>query len=239
LLRKSWKYASERELWQSRRQPRVASNAMGDKPLIRDYFTHYGEALAVVAHFIATTRGSVGDCIRKSNFPKSVIEAVCICKFVGTSFGVDAVSATRKVMNARGVQQDSGLGAGSFVCNCTCAAEGDNTIMEMKVVGDLVKGGVLAMFPPALMFRSLLLNGSAARRAAAHYACGIARAMWLRQRALGDGQLLRDIAWSRAHLLIIDSFRRRGGERHGAANVGDMLASYEKVLVRFPTPIQA
>lgn len=212
---------------------------MSDKPLIRDYFTHYSESLAVIADFIATTRVSVGDCIRNSNFPKSVIEAVCICKFVGTSFGVDAVSATRKVMNARGVQQDSGLGAGSFVCNCTCAAEGDNTIMELKVVGDLVKGGFLGMFPVSLMMRSILLNGSAARRVAFHYVLGIAHAMWLQQKAMDEGQLLKDIAWCRAHLLIIDSFRRHGGKKHGQENVNDMIDSYERVLIHFPTPVQA
>ena len=239
LLRKSWAYASERELWQSRRKPRVAHNRMIDKPLIADFFTSYGESLAVIASFIASTRVNVGECIRQSKFPKSIIEAVCICKFVGTSFGVDAVSATRKMMNARGVQQESGLGAGSFVCNCTCAAEGDNTIMELKVVGDLVKGGILSMFPVSLMLRSIFVNGAVSRRVVLHYAVGIARAMWLQEKAMEEGQLLRDIAWCRAHLLIIDSFRRHGAAKHGVEHVDAMIASYEKILVRFPTPVQA
>lgn len=212
---------------------------MIDKPLIRDFFTNYSESLAVVADFIANTRMTVGDCIRKSSFPKSIIEAVCICKFVGTSFGVDAVSATRKMMNARGVQEESGLGAGSFVCNCTCAAEGDNTIMELKVVGDLVKGGVSAMFPIKLLFRSVFLNGPSIRRVAVHYIFGIAKAMWLQERAMEDGQLLKDIAWARAHLLIIDSFVRFGARKYGKENIADMITSYEKILMRFPTPVQA
>ena len=211
---------------------------MSEKPLIRNFFTNYGNSLAVVASFIANTRVNVGDCIRKSEFPKSIIEAVCICKFVGTSFGVDAVSATRKMMNARGVQQESGLGAGSFVCNCTCAAEGDNTIMELKVVGDLVKGGLKTMFPIPLLLRSLFVNGPASRRVFFHYVCNTVLAMWLQEKAMDEGQLLRDIAWCRAHLLIIDSFCRYGAEKHGKENLQSIISSYEEIMVRFPTPVQ-
>ena len=61
-----------------------------------------------------------------------------MCKFVGTGFAVDAVSAMRKLMGSRAMQADAWLGEGSFVCNATCAAEGDNTIMELKVVQDMV-----------------------------------------------------------------------------------------------------
>lgn len=63
------------------------------------------------------------------------MERTCVCKFVGTAFGVDSVSVLRKVMGSHAVLAKSGLGANTFVCNATCAAEGDNTVMELKVRG--------------------------------------------------------------------------------------------------------
>ena len=63
----------------------------------------------------------------------TVRESVSTGKFLGTGFGVDATSACRKMMGTRAIQAESWLGDGSFVCNATCAAEGDNTIMELKV----------------------------------------------------------------------------------------------------------
>ena len=56
-----------------------------------------------------------------------------MCKFLGTGFGVDCISAMRKLMGSRALQDDSWLGKSSFVANATCAAEGDNTIMELKI----------------------------------------------------------------------------------------------------------
>ena len=68
------------------------------------------------------------------------------------------------------------------------------------------------------------------------YVARLARATLLRRRALKDGQLLRDIAWSRAHLRVIDAWlaaTASSPERRAWLN------SYERVLVRFPTPTQA
>lgn len=138
LMRESYSYASQRELWRGRKD---RGDTMASKPLIQTAFGSYTRAAHIIAHFLAVTREKVAVCIKKSSFPPDIIEEVCICKFVGTSFGVDIVSAMRKVMGSRALQEESGLGAGSFVCNATCSAEGDNTIMEMKVVGDIVKHG--------------------------------------------------------------------------------------------------
>lgn len=237
-MRESWAYASTRELWQNPNRKRIEKNRMSDKPLIKQGFVNYMESLAVIAHYIARTRETVADCILRSHFPKSIIEAVCICKFVGTSFGVDAVSATRKIMGTRAVQEESRLGAPSFVCNCTCAAEGDNTIMELKVVGDLFKGGFKTIFPIGLLFRALLFSGPLMRWVAVCYLWYVLKAMWMQKKALGDGQLLRDIAWCRAHLIIIDTFLRHGASTYGEENVKNMLESYATILVRFPTPVQ-
>ena len=225
---------------------------MADKPLISAAFTRYIESLEVVASYIALTRERVAQCIRDSVFPPHIIEAVCICKFVGTSFGVDAVSAIRKVMGAYALTQQSRLGASSFVCNATCAAEGDNTIMELKVVGDLVKGGLARMLPVGLLLRSFS-HGGATRSVLARYVLLMVRAMALGKAAMQEGQLLRDIAWCRAHLLILDSWYTVGAAQYqkqatataggrnskiSAADLDKAIESYEAILMRFPTPVQ-
>jgi hypothetical protein len=161
-------------------------------------------SLTIVAHFIAHTREQVGECIRQSLFPADVIEAVCICKFVGTSFGVDAISALRKTLGSRALLEESRLGPSSFVANATCAAEGDNTIMELKIVGDLFKGGMKALFPKDLLLRSLKL--SATRLLVIRYVLLVCYAMILGKSALNEGQLLRS-----ALLLPLSSLLWRNG----------------------------
>jgi hypothetical protein len=148
-------------------------------------------SLTIVAHFIAHTRERVGECIRQSLFPADVIEAVCICKFVGTSFGVDSISAIRKTLGSRALLEESRLGPSSFVANATCAAEGDNTIMELKIVGDLFKSGLKALFPKELFIRSL--KHSSTRILAIRYFLLVCWAMILGKSALNEGQLLRSV----------------------------------------------
>lgn len=174
---------------------------MIEKPLIMNTFADYrckrklivfiycSASLAIVAHYIAHTRERVGDCIRKSLFPTDVIEAVCICKFVGTSFGVDAISAIRKTLGSRALLEESRLGPSSFVANATCAAEGDNTIMELKIVGDFVKGGFRSMFPKDLLIRSL--KQSTTRFLVFRYIVLVCWAMILGKSAINEGQLIR------------------------------------------------
>jgi hypothetical protein len=206
-LSTSFDYASSRDLWQGSKQK--ASGApkefMTDKPLISNTFVDYryhhpasssfsiiniqSSSLAIVAHFIAHTRENVGECIRQSLFPSEVIEAVCICKFVGTSFGVDAISTLRKTLGSRALLDESRLGASSFVANATCAAEGDNTIMELKIIGDLFKIGFKALFPKELLLTSLKRQST--RILALRYISLIGWAMILGKSALNEGQLLR------------------------------------------------
>lgn len=52
----------------------------------------------VIAAYIANVRERTALAISNSVFPSSLIESVCVCKFVGTSFGVDTVSVMRKMM---------------------------------------------------------------------------------------------------------------------------------------------
>jgi hypothetical protein len=92
-------------------------------PLVKGAFRDYGRSCGVVAAFIAHTREQVADCIRSDRFTYDVVEAACMCKFLGTGFGVDTVSAVRKVMGARGLQAEARLDNESFLPNACCAAE--------------------------------------------------------------------------------------------------------------------
>lgn len=134
---------------------------------------------------------------------------------------------------------NSKLGAASFVCNATCAAEGDNTVMELKVVGDLIKGGMGVIFPPSLVLSSLF-HSATTRYVLFTYIQKIAYAFYLGKSALDEGQLLRDIAWARAHLLLLKDFRsgKAGKAKFSAAEMDAIEASYAEVLVKFPVPPQ-
>ena len=87
--------------------------------------------------FVCHTRETVAEAVRSDRFEADTIEATCMCKFLGTGFGVDCVSALRKTMGARALQAGAKLGPESFLPNATSAAEGDNTIMELKVLTSL------------------------------------------------------------------------------------------------------
>jgi hypothetical protein len=51
-----------------------------------------------------------------------------------------------------------------------------------------------------------------------------------------DGQLLKDLAWARVHLRVIDVWlNHAAGEGERGAG---WLESYERVLMRFPAPLQ-
>jgi hypothetical protein len=179
-------------------------------------------------------REEVAKSIRNDRFEYDTIEATCMCKFLGTGFGLDLVDAIRKTMGARGLQADSRLGADAFLPLATCAAEGDNTIMELKVLQDIIRGKT-AKFPVGMM--ASICTTSQGRRAAWHYTTKLLAAMMLGMRALKAGQLLRDISWARAHMRVIYSWIRycnKGGGKHSEKM--DWLASYERVLMRFPTP---
>ena len=212
---------------------------------------------SVIAAYIANTRETTASAIHNSVFTPSLVKAVCVCKFVGTSFGVDTVSVMRKMMvrfhlpicepisqyfklqGSHAMFAESKLGSPSFVCNATCAAEGDNTIMELKVVGDLIKGGINVIFPLSLVFFSFF-HSSLTRYVFWVYLTKIAQAFYLGKSALNEGQLLRDIAWARAHLLLLKDFRhgKAGKERFSKAEMESIEMSYADVLVKFPVPPQ-
>ena len=117
LLRHSWAYCVQRELWKGRKPKGPLMSTM---PLIKGTYRDYSRSLAIIAKFIETTRIAVAAAINNDVFSHELIEATCMCKFVGTGFAVDSVSAIRKLMGSRAMQADSLLGEGSFVCNATC-----------------------------------------------------------------------------------------------------------------------
>ena len=228
-LRRSFMYTKERELWRGRKDK---GQMMADMPLIKTFFRDYGRTSYIIQAFIAHTREKVADSIRNDHFTFDTVEATCMCKYLGTGFGLDLVDATRKTMCARGLQADSWLGADAFLPLATCAAEGDNTIMELKIVQDLIRGRT-SKLPLGLITRTA--RTSQGRRAAGIYLAKLANAMALGVRALKAGQLLRDIAWARTHLRVIDVWIALSG---GDAEKMAWLDSYESVLMRFPTPHQ-
>ena len=120
------------------------------------------------------------------------------------------------------------------MANATCAAEGDNTIMELKVCQDMVRGRTPRV-PLALMAR--VAGCPQGRLASGRFLLCLARATLLDKAALNDGQLLRDLAWCRTHLRVIDAWLspdRPCGEGSGEKS---WLESYENVMMRFPTPV--
>ena len=143
----------------------------------------------------------MAEAIQTDVFSTDLIEATCMCKFSGTGFGVDAISACRKLLGSRALQADAWLGNGSFVATATCAAEGDNTVMELKVCQDIVRGRT-AKLPLGLFARTC--RSTAGRRAARVYLARFGRAMLMQRAAMKDGQLLKDLAWARVHLRVVD-----------------------------------
>ena len=210
---------------------------MSEMPLIKTTFRDYSRTVAVLQAFLEDTREKVADAIRTQNFTNDLIESTCMCKFLGTGFGVDCISAIRKQMGARALLADSNLGPESFLPNATSAAEGDNTIMELKIVQDVVRGRT-SKLPLAMMTR-VAIGHSAGRSAISAYLANFGRAMVLRKRAMKDGNLLRNIAWGRAHMKVIDVWlKKHAGQDTKSTLKRAWLDSYERVAVRFPVPLQ-
>jgi hypothetical protein len=226
LYRHSYKFATNRTLWKGKS---AIGKKVSELPLFNAAFINYSRSLKIIDFFIASSRDRVVECIKNDKFTNNVVEATCISKFVGTSFAVDSTSVLRKLLGSQALFQESFLGESSFVCNATCAAEGDNTIMELKIVQDMFRGRT-SLMPFKLLLRSVW-SSSYGRYVAWQYLCKIMYAMLIREKALNDGQLLKDIAWCRAHLLIIDTWITSGKPI-------EWLESYSDILIRFPVPIQ-
>ena len=227
-MQRSWQYCTERKLWQGRKSE---APLMAGLPLVAQTFRDYGRAVGVVAHFLETTREEVAACIRNDVIPNHVVEATCMCKFLGTGFGVDVISAMRKLLGSRALQDDSWLGKTSFVANATCAAEGDNTIMELKICQDMVRGRT-SMLPLGLM--SQIVACPQGRRAVAYFMARLARASILGKAAMKDGQLLKDLAWARTHMRVIAAWRAQPGYGETEAL---WLESYGTTCMAFPVPL--
>jgi acyl-CoA oxidase len=225
-LRTNWAYCQQRELWRGRKPK---GKMMSEMPLIKAAYRDYGRTLAIINNFIANTREVVADSIRQDGFTYDTVEATCMCKYLGTGFGVDCVSALRKLMGARALQSESALDKESFLPNATSAAEGDNTIMELKVVQDIFRGRT-SMIPLGMILR--VCQDARGRSAVATYFAKLARGTFMGKKAIGDGQLLRDIAWARAHIRVIDVWLKTPNANR------DWLESYEKVLMVFPMRLQ-
>jgi acyl-CoA oxidase len=227
IFRHNWEYCTQRRLYA--KSPKTGQT-MSELPLINAAFVDYVRCLGIVKFFMLQTRAKVAECIRTDKFKFDTIELTCISKFVGTGFSVDAVSVLRKLMGSQALFEESWLGESSFVCNATCAAEGDNTIMELKIVQDLFRGRTQLL--PWKLFVRTFLSSRVGKRIVFTYLFSVAKAMILREGALKDGQLLKNLAWCRAHMLIIDTWLQGGNP------VSWIDGSYADILVKFPMPVQ-
>lgn len=236
-VRRSYEYTKGRELWRGRKE---RGAMMVDMPLVRGAMIDYSRTLAILARFLEATREEVAECIRNDTFNADMIEATCMCKFLGTGFAVDSNSVMRKVLGAQALMDSSWLGDASFLPNATSAAEGDNTVMELKVVQDMVRGRTSTL-PLGLFAKAAFSCGPQGRRAVAVYLIRLLRAQLLGKRALQDGQLLKDLAWARAHLRVLTTWSKACDSPSDArpAVSSSWLQSYERVLMRFPVPVQA
>ena len=77
---------------------------------------------------------------------------------------------------------------------------------------------------------------SQGRKASRVYIAKFGRAMMLGKKAIKDGQLLRDIAWSRAHLRVLATWLKNDENKKNCKV--EWLESYEKIAMRFPVPAQ-
>lgn len=223
-MRVSWAHACERTLPPMGRSARA--RPMSELPLVLDFFYRYGRTLATVARYVARTREALIEGMALGTLSDATQEASCVSKFVGASVAVDVLAGLRKVIGSFSLSEASRLGSDCFVCNGICFAEGDNSVMELKVVGDVVRGKSAAL-PRAFLVQAAL--DSRSRRVLAAYLARLAYAFCLgAKKAMDEGQLLKDIAWARAHLLIACS-----GE---AAREG--WAEYCETAVHFPARLQ-
>lgn len=227
LFKHSYDFTSKRMLWKGKKEK---GTYISELPLFNAAFTNYSRSLALINHFIANTRDDVVKCIKTDKFTHSVVEKTCVCKFVGTSFAVDCASVLRKLLGSQALFHESYLGSSSFVCNATCAAEGDNTIMELKIVQDMVRGRT-SFISMGLFFRSMFQSRYSFYVLMIYLAKLFLALVIFREKAIDEGQLLKDIAWCKAHLLIIDNWVASGKNLH-------WIGSYYKVLVKFPMPTQ-
>ncbi len=152
-----------------------------------------------------------------------------MCKFMGSNFSTDALSVMRKLMGSQSMFQDSRLGGCSLIVNSTCFAEGDSNIMELKVVQDMFRGRTNIFLP----FKSIMrfLSMRVGRKLLFTFAVKMAKCFLLGKSAVEEGQLLRDIAWCRGHLLVLDEALDSNYDNH-------WIESYERILVKYPVPMQ-
>ena len=101
--------------------------------------------------------------------------------------------------------------------------------MELKIVQDMVRGRTERL-PVARMAR--ICKNVHGRRAVANYLLYFAKAMWLGKAAIHEGQLLKNLAWSRVHLRVIDGWLLQAPQQQV-----EWLDSYARLMMVFPVPI--
>jgi len=115
------------------------------------------------------------------------------------------------------------------VFNACLFAEGDSLILEKKIVLDTATGKTPRL--PWDILRSAFRH-PIARLAAVRYLFYLVKIALIGSKARDEDQLLRDLAWSRAHLFVLNSWMKRDPSYQSS----DWYQSYSDVLLRWPTP---
>ena len=88
------------------------------------------------------------------------------------------------------------------------------------------------MIPLGLMRQ--VVTCSQGRRAISYFLARLTRATLLGKSAMKDGQLLKDLAWSRTHMRVIAAWLAQPG--YGEAEAL-WLESYGTTMMAFPVPL--
>ena len=103
--------------------------------------------------------------------------------------------------------------------------------MEKKIVLDTATGRTERF--PILRLAKAVFHSPQQRKVAIKYVQLMFRAILLGKKAQHDDQLLRDIAWTKAHLYVLDCFARRAAKD---CPLDAFYQSYDAILLHWPVP---
>jgi len=219
LMRHSWAYTEKRILFKGRK--------MADLPLMSTFFRDRVRCILMILAFIKDARDAACDNIRSGHFHGQAAEAASVSKFIGTSFAYDTVVCLKKMLGSQSLFEEARLGPHLDVFNACLFAEGDTLILEKKIVLDTATGKT-ARFDWDVM--KIALQDPVARLVVFQYIKCLIKATLLGRKAKDEDQLLRDLAWAKAHLLVLTGWIKKGKNL-------EWLQSYADVLLKWPVPI--
>jgi hypothetical protein len=239
LLRHAWAYCESRVLYKGVK--------MSDLPLVAAFFRDRARTIRILFDYVKQSRESACDCISSGHFHAKAAEAASICKIVCTSFAHDTAFCLRKVLGSQSMFTEARLGPTLDVFNGCLFAEGDVLILEKKIVFDATTGrtGWLPLKLPGVSYfrdtlkqrKSTLINSFLIRASvvARYFFYMASLALIGAAKARTEDQLLRNFAWARAHIKVLECWNTAGG--NSRRNGAQWLQSYSNCLLKWPVPV--